>query len=138
MRMDEFEYLESCCEKWSGLPPEKRTREQQVVLDVYEAVAAIDGDGLSGWWEGMIRHGNEEAFARVVQSFRKAGLERFAVMLEQTSFSQGVVAKTLESGASEYAFTPEQEKALSEVERFFSKNGPDANEALLKFLPPRK
>ena len=83
-------------------------------------------------------HGNEEAFARVVQSFRKAGLERFAVMLEQTSFSQGVVAKALESGASEYAFTPEQEKALSEVERFFSKNGPDANEALLKFLPPRK
>src|SRR5687768_11838984 len=98
--MDEFEYLESCCEKWSRLAPEKRTREQQVVVDVCETVAAINGGGVSGWWEATIRFEDGETFARVVESFRKAGLEEFAVKLEETSFSREVVAKAIESGAT--------------------------------------
>jgi site-specific recombinase len=80
--MDEFEFLDSCAGNWERLPPERRTRNQQAVVDVVGTVAAVQGDGFAGWWENIIRFGDlKRDFDRVVESFQLAGLGSFAEVI---------------------------------------------------------
>ena len=134
--MDEFEQLDSCHDKWSRLSDKKRTRNQQTVVDVMNTVAAVEGDGFAGWWEGILRFGDaDREVPRVIESFRLAGLDSFADMISQTAFCREVVAAGLASEADEFQFSTEQEQALDRVDLHFSERGPDAREALLQFLP---
>lgn len=134
--MDEFEHLDSCHDKWSQLPDKKRTRKQQTVVDVMNLVAAVEGDGFAGWWEGVCRFGNADRdVSRVIESFRLAGLDLLADMIAQTMFCRDVVAAGIAGAATEFQFSPEQEQTLGRFDRHFSERGPDAREALLQFLP---
>ncbi len=134
--MDEFEYLDSCHDKWCRLSDARRSRMQQTVVDVMKTVSAIEGDGFAGWWEGMLRSGDADRdFPRVIESFRLAGLDSFADMISRTMFCREIVAAGIASEAEEFQFSQEQEQTLSRFDLHFSEKGPDAREALLQFLP---
>ena len=134
--MDEFEHLDSCHERWSGLPGTRRTRTQQIVVDVIGTVAAVEGDGFAGWWEGILRFGDaDQDVPRVIESFHLAGLPLFADMISQTAFCRDIVALGIGSDAEGFKFSPDQERTLTRSELHFSEKGPDAREALLQFLP---
>src|SRR5262245_12440522 len=116
--MDEFEFLDSCADKWERLSPERRTRNQQVVVDVVGTVAAVEGDGFAGWWENIVGCGDSNRdFDRVVESFQLAGLDGFADVIVGTKFCGPIVTRAVADEADEFEFAPEQERKLDEADR---------------------
>src|SRR5262249_45714157 len=129
-----FEYLDQCCGKWEKLPPEKRTREQQAVIDVNWTLGGVEGDGILEVWAEL-----GDSMDRIIESFRMAGASEIAQLVESSSFCKGILARA-PAGAKEWQCTAEEEKKLRDIDLriSFSNLGPDAREGLLKFLPKRK
>ncbi len=131
--MDDFEYLDHCASKWERLPPKKLTRQQQAVLDVVGAIGLVEGDGVEALWS---EYGT--SMDRIIESFRMAGANEIADVLQGTSFCQAIIART-PPDADDWAYNgPEEEKKLTDALFLISKKGPDAREGLLGFLPKRK
>ena len=114
----------------------KRSRKRLAVVDVMNTLDAIEGDGLTGWWENMLRFGDPNRdFNRVIESFRFAGLDELADIVQRTSYCRDIVAKAIENKAAQYEFSSEQEQELRRCERYLAEKTPDAQEALLRFIP---
>jgi hypothetical protein len=131
--MDDFEYLKECVSNWQDLPLSKLSRKQQAVVDVVSAIGVIEGDGVVCLWSEC-----GDSMDRIIESFRMAGANEIADLLQGTSFCRDIITRTVPD-ANEWAYTsPEEEKKLREVLVFVSKKGPDAREGLLGFLPKRR
>ena len=130
--MDDFEYLDICCSKWELLPEDRRTRNQQCVVDVVTAIAIVEGDGLHGLWRDF-----DSQMERIVESFRLAGIEDVARTLSESWFCREVIAQGMDA-EGHWRFSSEQDAVLSRMEKQISSRAPDAREALLRFLPQKR
>jgi hypothetical protein len=130
--INRFDDLDACYNIWNDLPIRRRSRQQQVVIDVMDAIGLIEGDGLHGFWASA---GAE--IERITDSLRLAGLADLAEVVSESSFCRDVIAQgTNEKG--HWSFSKEQGSRLSRLERQFYHRVPHAKEALMRFLPKRE
>jgi hypothetical protein len=98
-------------ELWVNLSADKRSRAQEMVIDVLYSIGSIEGDGLHNFWHQM---GAE--VPRIIESFRMAGFGALADALAESSFCAEVIAKG-PNAEGHWSFTDSQGQILSRVER---------------------
>ena len=130
--MDDFDFLDDCCGKWQKIPPAKRTRKQQAVLDVCGTIAIVEGDGVVNVW-----HESADFIDRIVESFQMAGASEIARLLSESSFCRQILNRT-SPNADAWNCTQEEDIKLRDIDLRIGELGPDAREGLLEFLPNRK
>ena len=57
-------------------------------------------------------------------------------MIPQTTFCGGIIATGIATGVEDFHFSADQVQLLSRFDDHFSERGPNALEALRRFLPP--
>ncbi len=130
--MDDFDYLDECFGKWERVPPGKRTRNQQAVVDVCGTIAGVEGDGVISVWRE-----SGDSMDRILESFQMASATEIARLLEESSFCRGILSRT-PPDADDWDYQEGQEKRLRDIDLRIGKLGPDAREGLLAFLPKRR
>ena len=130
--MDDFDYLDDCWGRWEKLPPAKRTRKQQAVVDVCGTVTAVEGDGLINVWRE-----SGDSMDRIIESFRMAGASEIAGLLEQSGFCKDILGRT-SPDADDWDYREGEENSLRDIDLRIGELGPDAREGLLAFLPKRR
>lgn len=101
--MDEFEFIEDCCRQWETIPPARRKREQQWVMDVVTTIDTVENEGLAGFWAKRAVESD-----RLLESLRVTGNREMATILSQSRF---LAFPAIDGG------TPVRERKLSEAER---------------------
>ncbi len=130
--MDDFDYLDDCWGKWEDLPPAKRTRKEQAVVDVCGTITAVEGDGILSVWRE-----SGGSMDRIIESFRMAGASEIARLLAESSFCRQILNRT-SPDADDWNCTQEEDSKLRDIDLRIGELGPDAREGLLGFLPKRR
>ncbi len=81
-------------------------RDEQVVIDIYDAIGHIEGDGIHQFWDGA------DDGDRVLDSFRILGASEIADHLDSVRWAGG--RDVDENG--QYMFTAEEEAQLDKAE----------------------
>ena len=130
--MDDFDYLDDCWGRWERLPPKKRTRKRQAVVDVCGTITGVEGDGVINVWREW-----GDSMERIIESFRMAGSSEIARLLEESSFSKEILIRTAPD-EDDWDYKEGEEKKVRDIELRIGQLGPDAREGLLELLPKRK
>jgi len=85
------------------------SREEMAVIDVYDTIGHVEGDGLHQFWTGC------DDPSRVLESFQLVGAEQVAKKIEETRWILEIIDKGVDS-KGHYKFTKEEENRLDKSE----------------------
>lgn len=82
------------------------SREEQVILDVYDAIGHIEGDGLLPFWDAS------NDIDRIQESFHILGANEVAAIINETLWVKDVIARGADPGGY-YRITEAEEERLN-------------------------
>jgi len=106
--IEELDTLACQLEQKSG-GTSQLSREEQVILDVYDAIGHIEGDGLLPFWDA-----NNDV-DQIQESFRMLGANEVAAIINETKWLKDVIARGEDPGGY-YRITEAEEERLGESE----------------------